>query len=75
MISKLKKIKRTPWKELTLGEKIVKAVIRVIKIALIVGIIAAVLYALLYLAMLAVMAFLVACAWGNDSYYNRYGRW
>ena len=75
MISKLKKIKRTPWKELTLGEKIVKTVIRVIKIALIVGIIAAVLYALLYLAILAIMTFLLACTWSDNSYYNRYGRW
>lgn len=75
MISKLKKIKRTPWKELTLGEKIVKTMIRVIKIALIVGIIAAVLYALLYLAILAIMAFLLACTWSDNSYYNRYGRW
>lgn len=66
LFAKIKRVRMTPWKNLTTGEKIMKFIMKLIKIAVIVAIVLAVGYVLAMMA--AVMIILAAIGLGDSGY-------
>lgn len=70
LIAKMKKVRMTPWKKLSTGEKVMKAVMKTVKIAVIVGLVCAALYAFVFLGILCLFLLCLGLGYPGDPYYR-----